>query len=300
LGCCKGEADNVSRAVTTIARLERTAHKFKLVHAAGRKFARPAEEGPSIATIACGSWQESSTGDALHKLILVIRGQVDVEGGSGGWLVLPNHMIFVPADRQFNLRTSQDAIVHVAFLEPADHPWHHVGCWVTLAEPLVHEMLAMILRLSHRQPADQAMLRQMFRTLSHLCQEWFSHPKMLWLPAAKSKPTRAFVRHVADHLADATVQSGCAAAGVSQRTLQRLSNEEFSFGLKTLITEVRMMRAMELLSGDRLSVEAVAGEVGYASLSAFTSAFAARLGISPGEYRQQNRRALQTCRELAN
>lgn len=289
----------MSRAVTTVARLERTTHRFRLVRSVDRKFARAAADGPAIATIACDAWQESSTGDALHKLILVITGQVDVEGGSGGWLVLPNHMIFVPADRQFNLRTAPGTLVHVAFLDPADHPWHHAGCWVTVAEPLVHEMLAMMLRLSNRAAPQQAVLRQLCRTLSNLCQEWFSNPKMLWLPAARSEATRAFIRHVADHLLDVTVQAACVAAGVSQRTMQRLSNEEFSFGLKTLITEVRIMRAMELLVIDQLAVEAVAKQVGYFSLSAFTSAFTARIGMSPGEYRLKNRKALQFCRTLA-
>ena len=282
-------------AVTTVTRLDRTARKFRLVPAVSRKFSRDATAGPSIATIACDAWQESSAGDALHKLILVIKGQIDIEGGSGGWLVIPNHMIFVPAGRPFNLRTSPDTLVYTAFLDPEDHPWHHSGCWVTCAEPLVHEMLAMILRISKRETQDAATLRQLLRTVSVLCQEWFSNPRMLWLPAATSRATRAFVRHIRTHLSDVTVQSACAAVGVAQRTMQRLSHQEFSFGLKTLISEVRMMRAMELLADGQISVEAAARSVGYSSLSGFTTAFTLRVGLSPSDYRLRNRAALQSC-----
>jgi AraC-like DNA-binding protein len=142
------------------------------------------------------------------------------------------------------------------------------------------------------------MLRQLLKTLSFLCQEWFSNPKMLWLPAAKSAVMRTFVRYVRDHLSDVTVQAACEACGVPQRTMQRLSQQEFSFGLKTLITEVRMMRAMELLVGHKLPVEAIARSVGYASLSAFTTAFTARFGLSPSDYRTRNRNALDSSSGL--
>ena len=82
-----------------------------------------------------------------------------------------------------------------------------------------------------------------------------------------------FVSYVSAHIADATVATACEACHLAPRTMQRLSHEEFSFGLKTLITEVRMMRAMELLAQDTMPIEAVAQSIGYSSVSAFTTAF---------------------------
>lgn len=284
------------RAVTTASRLERTAMPFELIACEERRFAGAESGVPSIVTIDCDEWSESSAGDRLHKIILVTRGQVDVEGGSGGWLVVPNHMIFIPADRPFNLRTSRRMRALVAFLAPNDYPWHHHGCWVTQANPLVHELLALMLGMKDRTADDFATLRQLFRTVSHLCREWFSNPRMLWLPAAKSDEMRAFVSYVSAHIVDATVATACEACNLAPRTMQRLSHEEFSFGLKTLITEVRMMRAMELLAQDKLPIEAVAQGIGYSSLSAFTTAFTNRTGLSAGEYRQRNRANLAFCR----
>ena len=287
------------KGVTTATRLERTARPFQLIPGEARRFAGQTSCEPSITTIDCDRWRESSQGDRLHKIILVLRGQIDIEGSSGGWLVIPNHMIFVPANRPFNLRTSRGTRAHVAFLVPDDHPWHHHGCWVTQANPLVHELLALMLRMNERLPDGLATLRQLFRTLSHLCQEWFANPKILWLPVAKSDEMRAFIGYVSNHLSDATVSAACKACQLAPRTMHRLSHEEFSFGLKTLIIEVRMMRAMELLVQDNMPIEAVAQSIGYSSLSSFTTAFTKRTGFSPSEYRQRNRAALQSCQALA-
>ncbi|MBS7741775.1 MULTISPECIES: helix-turn-helix transcriptional regulator [unclassified Chelatococcus] len=285
----------LSKGVNTAARLERTTRPFALIASPARKFVQSTSGELSVAAIECDRWSESSRGDRLHKMILVVRGQIDVEGEAGGWLVVPNHMIFIPADRAFNLRTSDGMRAHVAFLAPDDHPWHHHGCWVTQANPLVHELLTLMLSLSDRAPDTAMTLRQLFRTLSHLCQEWFSNPKMLWLPVARSDEMRALIGYISTHLSDVTVASACAACHLAPRTMQRLSQEEFSFGLKSLIIEVRMMRAMELLAQDNMPIEAVAQSVGYASVSSFTTAFTNRAGHSPGEYRQRNRTALQSC-----
>jgi AraC-like DNA-binding protein len=225
-------------------------------------------------------WHEGSLGDPMHKLILVCSGQVDIEGGSGGWLVLPHHLIFVPATRQFNLRTVRGTVANVVHLEPADAPWRHEGCWVTAASPLAHEMIAYALRLD---PAREGS-RQVFGALSRMCFDWFANPRMLFMPAAGSPLLKAVVAYVRDNLAAASVAGACAAVGMPQRTLHRKCHDELGLGLRTLIREVRIMQAMELLGGRETSVNEVARAVGFASGPSFTTAFTERLGVAPREY----------------
>jgi AraC-like DNA-binding protein len=267
---------------------------FKLVACDRRRFAPDPPGRPSIRLVQSGAWQESSRGDAMHKTILVLGGQVDVEGGQGGWLIIPNHIIFIPADRAFNLRTAPNTTTMVAHLDPGDADWPHHGCWVTRANGLAHEMFGYLLKL-YREVPESETVRQMFRTLSLLCRDWFSNPRILWLPQAKSEATRAFVTYARDRLSSVTVAEACRACNLPQRSMQRIAQEEFGHGLRTLISEIRTMRAMELLVKGDVSVETVARSVGFSSLGSFTAAFSERVGLSPGEFKQRNRAALRAC-----
>jgi AraC-like DNA-binding protein len=276
----------------TTARLTRAANAFEPSALRRRRFRPPRSGVPRAERLELGAWHEGSLGDPMHKLLLVLAGQVDVEGGSGGWLVLPNHLIFVPAGRQFNLRTVSGTIAVVVHLDPRDAPWRHEGCWVASASTLAHEMIAYALRLD----PDRDAARQAFRMLSHMCFDWFANPRMLFVPAARSPELKAVIAYVRDHLAEATVVGACEAAAMPQRTLHRKCRQELGFGLRTLIREVRIMRAMELLAGREVPVQDAARAVGFASVPSFTAAFTERLGLSPSEYMRTGRAACAAAR----
>ena len=269
----------------TVARLDRVARPFRPGALRRRHFGSPASGFPEAASGGPGQWHEGSKGDAMHKLLLVLAGQVDVEGGTGGWLVLPNHLILIPAGRQFNLRTVPGTIVDVAHLAPGDAPWHHEGCWTTVAPTLAYEMMAYVSRPDVHPEAR----RQAFRSLSHMCRDWFANPRMLFVPVAQSGELKAVIAYIRDDLGAATVAGASDAAGLPQRTLHRRCRAEMGFGLRTLIREIRIMRAMELLAGRDVAIQDVAAAVGFASVPSFTAAFSERLGQSPGEYMRTSR-----------
>ncbi|MNC52143.1 HTH-type transcriptional activator RhaS [compost metagenome] len=51
------------------------------------------------------------------------------------------------------------------------------------------------------------------------------------------------------------------------------------------LTRVRTEKAMELLRGTSLSIEAIAEQIGYSSGSYFIKAFRSLTGLTPGEFR---------------
>jgi AraC-like DNA-binding protein len=227
---------------------------------------------------------EASSGDRMHKLILVETGQLDVEGASGGWLIVAGHLIFVPADRAFRMHSAPGTTLLVAHLEPMDATWIHHGCWTTAATPLAREMLARAVCWSPGQVADGGTARMFFRTLSGLCAEWFANKRMLWLPVVQSEPMRQAVLYLRDHLDDASLEGGALASGLSSRTLQRQCQAELGMSWRDLLREARMMRSLELLAGRRTPVSTVARHVGFRTSAAFTTAFAKRFDMTPTEY----------------
>ena len=73
--------------------------------------------------------------------------------------------------------------------------------------------------------------------------------------------------------------------GMSERSLRRQLSEQGS-AFRRLLDEVRHTRARHLLKETGMSVEAVAGHLGYADSAAFIHAFQRWQGVSPAVYRR--------------
>ena len=275
-------------SVDTLFRLDRSTKEFSPYLSAGRKIVPASTGRPSAQEHVLGSWQEASLGDPMHKLVLIVSGQIDLEGSSGGWVIVPNHLVFIPAGRPFVLRTGEGTVLNVAHLRPDACEWHHEGCWATPAPPLAREMLRYAVAWTPEQAHTLSIADHFFATLSHLCREWFTKPRILWLPSAKSPEMREMVAYVRDNLTDADMKGACAATGLSARTLQRRCKEEMKFGWRDYLREARILRAMELLAQGEGTVGSVAQRIGFNSLSAFTLAFSKRVGTSPSEFVRQN------------
>ena len=272
------------KSVDTLFRLDRSASVFEPFGSSIRRLVPDSTDHASASELVLDEWQEGSLGDTMHKLVLVVSGQVDLEGSSGGWVIVPNHLVFIPAGRAFIFRTAKGTVLHVAHLEPSVCNWHHEGCWAANASPLAREMLRHAVQWAPDETRDLDVAPHFFRTLSHLCRDWFSKPRIMWLPAAKSPEMRAVVGYVRDHLGDASMDGACAATGLSARTLQRRCQEELGFGWREFVREARILRALELLAQGGKSIGSVACSIGFSSLSAFTLAFSKRVGISPSDF----------------
>lgn len=280
----------------TRERLKRGATAFSATLNVQRSLASPENGQPSAQHIANRLLHEGSQGDAMHKLLYVRAGYLDIEGCFGGWIVLPGHMILIPAERAFNIKSMTATRIDVVHLDPAATPWHHHGCWVSRATPLAREMIGHAVALSREQEQDQdssAQHKQKFTTylaaLSLLCGDWFHNHRVLFLPTAQSEMTARLLTYLRDHIADASVEDACHVIAVPQRSLHRHCMQEFGFNLRTLIREIRIICAMELLSTSDFSIGTISQKVGFSSLSAFTSAFSHRLGMTPRDYAAEAR-----------
>lgn len=101
---------------------------------------------------------------------------------------------------------------------------------------------------------------------------------------------RAF-RQVIDYVngndGSATIGDLVSLTGYSERHLTRAFKETTGQTIHEYITEVRLKRAVELLSDTDLMVKDIAVRLGFGSSGSFCAAFARETGESPGEFRRR-------------
>lgn len=239
----------------------------------------------------CDGLVERSGGDPKHKIVYVTRGCFRLHGSRGGWTILPTHMVFIPAQRPYLIRTDAGTEVAVAHLDPEGTPWHHDGCWVAGVTALAREMILHALRWPRRRAREDLLAAKFFRTLGLLCQDWFSKPRVLWHPSARSPEIERAIAYGRDHPGDAALGAAAAAAGLSTRSLRRRFAAETGMTWRRFTHETRMTRAMELLASGGLRVGEVGRAVGFKSNGAFSEAFTRYAGRTPSAFARD-------CRDL--
>lgn len=98
-----------------------------------------------------------------------------------------------------------------------------------------------------------------------------------------SKAIVAMHRQTADNW---TVETLASEAAMSRSRFAERFHELVGCGPLTYLSEWRLQRAKDLLADRRVSVQEVAGRIGYQSPAAFTRAFANMYGQSPTEFRR--------------
>jgi AraC-like DNA-binding protein len=225
-----------------------------------------------------------SRGDPKNKILCIEQGRVKLEGPHGQWLLLPAHMVFIPHSRPYRIYTSTDAVVVVSHLGAQHTVWQHEGCWAAPTSALAREMFDYALRWGRDRAADEAIANAYFYTLGLLCKDWFECSRMMWIPFGESPPLKRAIAYTRTRLDSATIELAADAAGTSVRTLRRYFQGELGMSWRRFLQELRMARAIELMTRKRMSVTQTALEVGFNSGAAFTLAFTAFTGKTPSSY----------------
>jgi AraC-like DNA-binding protein len=85
-----------------------------------------------------------------------------------------------------------------------------------------------------------------------------------------------------------TLESLASIAHMSRSTFARHFRECFGRPPKDFVREVRLRRAAQLLRGGAMTIDGIAGKVGFASRSHFSRAFRDQFDISPKDFRERH------------
>jgi AraC-like DNA-binding protein len=222
----------------------------------------------------------------MHQLEYASHGVVEVETVAGRYVLPPQRAAWIPAglSHRSTLRGLRSISV---FLAPDMVQDARPGVRVLTAVPVLRELLLYARRWPvERAPGDPT-AEVYFAALAALCADWITPGSRFHLPVSRDPVVAAAMAHTGTHLAEATMDSAAAAAGVSARTLRRLFGAHVGMTWQQYRSDRRMLHAMVLLENHReSSVLSVATGCGFDSVSAFTRAFRLYTGETPGAYRR--------------
>jgi AraC-like DNA-binding protein len=218
---------------------------------------------------------------AWHQLTFAARGHLEVITDQARHIVPADRAVWVPAGTQHAEVMRAPISMRSIYISRLAMPRGGAGVprvRTIAVTPLLRELILHISRigaLDRRRP-EQA------RLVGVLLDQLAAAPEVrLALPSPRDPRARRFAELVTREPGDdASIAALGRRAGASLRTIERCFLRETGVPVGEWRRRVRLFHALRLLE-DGASVTAAALEVGYASASAFSQAFARQFGRSP-------------------
>ncbi|OCW58907.1 AraC family transcriptional regulator [Hoeflea olei] len=217
---------------------------------------------------------------ARAQLLHISSGVLTVTTGAGRWIMPRDHALWIPAGVRHAVDTIGQVDMHSVYVVPDAVPGLPEQLQVTGITPLMRSLMneAVRLRGDTATPRAAYMLGALLHEIPHLPKR----PLGLAYPANRrlAELCRAFVAQPSAHL---NIDQWAEAAGLSRRSFTRIFRRETGLSLSTWRQQACLMAALPRLSAGE-SVTAVALDLGYDSVPAFTTMFCRMMGTPPKTY----------------
>ncbi|MFL4470056.1 helix-turn-helix domain-containing protein [Tateyamaria armeniaca] len=219
-------------------------------------------------------------------LLYAASGALRVAVARDGWLLPPSFAAWVPANTPISVDIDNPVTTCSVLTSPR-------FCVSLPDTPTVFQMSPMARQMIQYckdwgpdapQPPEA---EPFFLTLLNVCAGLVRKSLDVKRPTATDPVLRRAIDLTDVRLAG-TITAGEVAHGVglSERSMQRRFREDVGMTWSETLTRLRMIRSIQLLAHDDLSIIQIAGESGFSSLSAFNRAFRSFAGSTPSEFRK--------------
>jgi len=259
--------------------------------------------------IAAIQGRRASTGDGVHlianhykkgvrldthmhreaQLVYAAKGTMQVTTPRGRWLVPPDRAVWVPARLPHAIDVLADIDMRtlyfdLAWLKREQQDPDLTEEFVVRVSPLLHETILAL--FDGRNDSDRTTL--LIRLAMHELHQAEDSATFIPLPQ-DPRCRRAASIVLDDPTALHEIETLARQVGTSARTLSRLFTSETQLSFKSWCQRARIAAAIERLSTDtNVSIKQVAGQLGYASLPAFSHAFRQVTGRTPTQFVQKD------------
>lgn len=217
-----------------------------------------------------------------HQLSYAAQGVLRVEAERSAWIVPPHRAVWIPAGTVHREEIRGQGTLRNLYFARALCRGLPESCAVIEVPPLLRELILHAAEggvLDARVAAQKNLARVIVDQLAALRPAATQR-----LPMPTDPRALAIAQRLCADPADASELDALARrAGASKRTVQRLFEAETRLSFARWRQRMRLLAAVERLGAGR-SVTDTALDVGYASLSAFVSAFRREFGTPPGRF----------------
>lgn len=215
------------------------------------------------------------------QLIYAAQGVLTVEATEGLWVVPPQRAVWIPPETCHGLRATGRTQLQSLYVEPGHAAHLPERCVVLAVSPLLRALLGEAVGLPTDYPADSRSARLMALLLESIA---FDPLPALDLPMPRDPRALRLAQQLR---ATPGRQHGLPALqdtlGASRRTLERLFMAETGLSLGRWRQQAMLLHALQRLAEGQ-AVAAIAQELGYAEVAAFSAMFRQALGVPPSRY----------------
>ncbi|EYD76173.1 Transcriptional regulator, AraC family [Rubellimicrobium mesophilum DSM 19309] len=220
-----------------------------------------------------------------HYLLHAEQGALLLEAGGLRWTLPPARAALVAADEPVLVSLPQRVVACSALFSPSFVSDPPTPLSVFDMSPLGRELLKALRGVDGHETLDSH-ATALFRALAEVAWALSRTPSPAVMPVARSPQLRRALALMEARLdQDQGFEALAAEVALSPRSLARRFSGEMALTWRQALRRLRMVRAVELLAQDGLSITEVGMSVGYASLSAFNAAFRDFAGQTPSDYR---------------
>lgn len=220
-----------------------------------------------------------------HYLLYASKGAMRLEAGGTSWTLPPARAALIHAGREIAVTMPQRLFACSALFDPSVFNAPKNTLSVFEMSPLARELILACQSYGPSHTPD-AMSDQLFRTLATVTWQLAENPASSGMPMGRTAQVKKALELTETQLAEEPVFDDIAKeVGASPRSLARKFSDELGMTWRQALRRMRMIKAIELLAMEPLSITEIAIDTGYKSVSAFNAAFRDFTGETPTEYR---------------
>jgi AraC-like DNA-binding protein len=225
-----------------------------------------------------------------HYLLYALTGALRLEAQGLRWTLPPARAALIAANHPIRISILKSVTTASVLFSPEFMPMPSQAINVFDMSPLARELINECRGWDAQSGRLDPYSCRLFGTLAAVVLKLADSPSPLFLPTPSSTALeRALALTEAQAEGTPSFAAIARATGQSPRAMARRFADEMGMSWRQALQRLRMMRAVEALAMSESSVTEIALSVGYASISAFNSAFRDLMGVSPTDYRRSFR-----------